>query len=392
MQDLKKLVKEYAPHAITVRETLHKNPELSDEEFETTELIKKELESYGVEIEDFNMKTGLVGLVRGGQAGPTVAIRADIDALPVKELANAPYTSQNEGKAHVCGHDIHIAVSLLIARVAQELKDDLNGNIRLMFQPAEEIGKGAYDMISNGVMDLNPKTDYVLGVHCSPELDVGTVGFKEGPAAASADSVKIKVIGIGGHAAHPYKAVDPIIVSAYMLTQLQTLLSRENPAVKPAVLTFGTINGGTKSNIIPDEVHLTGTLRTFYKDSKKNLWEGIRRIATSSCEAMRARAEIEIIEGTPSISNDAAIVDKLAQASADTIGEENIVWIEHPSPGSDDFAHFLEFVPGVQFRVGTGNEDKASRLGLHNAGLIFDSGAIPTAASVILQCIFNYLD
>src|SRR5699024_5088914 len=150
--------------------------------------------------------------------------------------------------------DIHTAAALLVARVAQELKDDLKGNIRLMFQPSEETGNGAYDMISDGVMDLEPKTDYVLGVHCSPEFDAGTVGLKKGPANASSDSVNIKVTGVGGHAAHPYKAVDPIIVSAYMLTQLQTLLSRENPAVKPAVLTFGTINGGTRFNVIPDEV------------------------------------------------------------------------------------------------------------------------------------------
>lgn len=389
MPDLSQLVKEYSQHAISVRETLHKNPELSGAEFETTELIKKELESYGVEIEDFNMKTGIVGLIRGSQPGPTVAIRADIDALPVKEVADIPYRSQNEGISHVCGHDIHTAVALLVGRVSQELKDNIKGNVRLIFQPAEEKGTGAMDMISAGIMELEPKTDLILGVHCSPEFDAGTIGLKKGPANASSDNVNIKVNGLGGHAAHPYKAVDPVIVSAYMLTQLQTLLSRENPAVKPAVLTFGTIHGGTRFNVIPSEVQLEGTLRAFYEDSRKNLWEGIRRVSTSVCEGMRATAEVEIIEGIPSLSNTPEIIDKLSKAASDTIGSENIVWIEYPSPGSDDFACYLEFCSGAQFRIGTGNEDKGSRLGLHNAGNIFDSNAIPTGASVILQYILN---
>lgn len=389
MSALLDLIEKYSPHAIFIREQIHQNPELSNQEYKTSQLIERELESYGIRVDNLGMETGVTGLIIGGKSGKTIAIRADIDALPIVEETGLPYASKVEGVSHACGHDIHTSILLLIARIAQELREDLEGNIRLIFQPAEEKGTGAKEQIDSGIMELEPKVDLVLGVHCSPELDSGTIGLIKGPASASADAVKITVRGVGGHGAHPYRAVDPIVVSAYLITQLQTIVSRENPAVKPAVLTFGSIHGGSAMNIIPREVTLEGTLRTFYEDSRKNMQEAIERISKCTSEAMRASVELEISNGIPVLNNTPEVIDDIYKAALETIGEDKVFWSEHPSPGSDDFAYFVESIPGALFRIGTGNDDKNTRLGLHNSENIFDSDSIIWASMVILQYLFN---
>ena len=389
--NVQELAQKYAPHAIELRRELHRNPELGNEEFRTTELIRRELTSYGIEIQELNgLKTGVTAVIRGGKPGKTVGIREDIDALPLEEKTGLEFASCN-GLAHACGHDIHCSSLLLTARILQEMREELAGNVRLIFQPAEEKVTGAEDMLAAGVMELEPKCDCVIGFHCSPEIDAGTIGLIKGPANASTDTVYITVQGKGGHGAHPYRCVDPIITSAYMLTQMQTIISRENPAVQPAVLTFGMIQGGTAINIIPTEVQLGGTLRAFNEEGRRKIWDAIHRVANNSCQAMRATAQVEVKEGVPCLINNADVIDRLRAAADTVLGPDHIYAIPNPSPGSDDFSRFSELVPGAQFRVGTGNDDPQTRIGLHNPQNIFDEAGIPTGAMVMAQYALDYL-
>lgn len=391
MKNVNELVQAYAPHAVELRRELHQNPELGYQEFQTTELIRRELTAYGIEIQEISgVKTGLTAVIRGGKPGKTVGLREDIDALPVMEDTGLACASSN-GSAHACGHDIHCSALLLTARVLQDMREELAGNVRLIFQPAEEVGTGAKTLIAAGLMELEPKCDCVVGFHCSPEIDAGTIGLIKGPANASTDMVNITVVGKGGHGAHPYRCVDPIVTSAYMLTQLQTILSRENPAVQPAVLTFGTIQGGTANNVIPTEVTMGGTLRAFNEEGRHKMWDAIRRVATHSCQAMRAEAKVEIVEGSPCLINHAEVIDGLRDAAKATLGEARIYAIPTPSPGSDDFALFSQMMPSAQFRMGTGTDDPQTRIGLHNPRNIFSEEAISAAAAVMAQYTANYL-
>lgn len=388
---IENLVQEFLPHALEIRHQVHENPELGNKEFKTAELYRKELESYGIEVQEFPaMPTVVTGIIRGGKPGKTLGIREDIDALPLTEETGLPYASTN-GSMHACGHDIHGSTLLYTARILQEMRAELAGNVRLIFQPAEELATGAKDMLKNGFMELEPKCDCIIGFHCSPEYPVGSAAFIKGAANASTDLINITVKGKGGHGAHPYRCVDPIVTSAYMITQLQTIVSRENPAVQPAVLTFGSIHGGQASNIIPTEVKLSGTLRTFNEEGRHKMWAAIKRLSQHCCEAMRATAEVEVIEGVPSLQNDAAVIDELIAAAKGTIGEENVYAIPAPSPGSDDIACFCNLVPGAQFRIGTATEDPATQIGLHNPKNIFADGAVKTGGFVMAQYALNYL-
>lgn len=392
MEGLKKIVENYYEDAVKIRRYLHENPELSNQELNTTQLIKKELEKYGIEIEKLDIKTGISGILKGKHPGKTIAIREDIDALPMNEINDLPFASKVEGVAHSCGHDIHTSVLLLCARVLSHYKDLLKGNVRFIFQPAEEIMDGALSMINAGLMKLEPKTDIVIGVHTSPDVEAGKIGIIGGPANASSDMFKIKVVGVGGHGAHPYRCVDPIVMSAYLVTQLQTIISRENQSVYPAVLTVGMIHGGTAPNIIPQEVTLEGTIRSFSEKERRKILKSVPRISKGCCEGMRGKAEVEIIEGIPPLINDMKVVSDIKNAASKIIGEENIVEFEVPSPGSDDFSLFLEYCPGVQFRIGTSNDDPASKYGLHNPHSIFDEKSIEIGALVMVQYILDKLN
>lgn len=389
---IKENIEKFTPHAIDLRRKIHANPELGWQEFKTTELIKEELLSYGIEIQAIpDMETGVTAVIRGGKrSNKTVGLREDIDALPLTEETGLPFASTC-GKQHACGHDIHIAALLLAARALQEMRSKICGNVRLIFQPAEEVLDGAKRMLATGFMESEPKCEKVVGFHCSPEWDAGTIGLIKGPGNASSDQINITVKGKGGHGAHPYRCVDTIVTACYMVTQLQTIMSRENPAVQPAVLTFGKISGGTAMNIIPDEVYLSGTLRTFNEEGRHKLWKAIKRVAEYSCLAMRAEAVVEIIEGMPCLYNNEKIIDDLQTAAEATIGAENINIIPAPSPGSDDMALFGALQPIAQFRVGTGNTNPNSRIGLHNSQNIFDEKAISVGAIVMAQYVMNYL-
>lgn len=391
--EIKERIEEYAFHALELRRMIHRNPELSGKEFETTALIRKELEAYGIPIRDSGLETGLIADLCGKKKGKarTIAVRADMDALPVPEKTGEVFASCREGVSHACGHDLHTASLLLSARVLKDMEQEFSGCVRFLFQPAEESGSGAKTMIAHGAME-KPKPDAMLGIHTWPDTPAGMIGVKAGASHASSDTITIKVKGKGGHGAHPYRCVDPIMTSAYLLTQLQTLVSRELPMVESAVLTFGTIHGGTAANVIPDEVELNGTLRCLDASWRQKMLDSIDRVSKDCCHAMRAEAEVIVKEGMPALVNDEEMSEKLMLSADKVLGPNHVHRLAGASPGSDDFAVYLEHVPGVLFRMGTGNEEPSTHIGLHNGENRFDERGISTGAAVIVQYVLDYLN
>lgn len=390
--DLKEQIAFYTEPAIALRRRLHQNPELSLKEFQTTALLRRELEAHGIPILDTGLETGLIAEIQGTKPGPgrTAAVRADIDALPVQEETEEKFSSRTQGVSHACGHDLHMAALLLAAWVLNQRKDTFSGTVRLLFQPAEETCQGAKIMLAHGAME-NPRPDIVLGFHTWPDLPAGSIGVRPGPSHASFDFITIKVKGRGGHGAHPYRCVDPIIASAYLLTQLQTVISRELPMTEGGVLTFGMIRGGTAPNVIPSEVELQGTLRALDPQWRTHIVQSVRRIACSCCEAMRASAEVTLTEGLPVLFNTPEIIDGIRSSAGKILGPDRVVEIAAASPGSDDFSRYLAYAPGALFRMGTGGVDPATHLGLHNGGNRFDEQGIAAGAAVIAQYLLDFL-
>ena len=327
---------------IADRRYLHENPELSNQEYHTTEFIRKRLQEFGVEIENLNLKTGVSALIRGKGNGKTICIRHDIDALPIQEQTGLDFSSKNEGVSHSCGHDIHIVTALYSAKILQQHKDELNGNVRIVFQPAEENVTGAKAVIAAGLMQKEPLND--------------------------------------------------IVVSAYLITSLQTIVSRENMAVHPTVVTIASIHAGKTYNSIPGEVVMLGSMRSLYQDSREHNLEALRRITKSVCESMRAEGTVEIADASlPPITNDSQVVNDLIQVADEMLGKGHVLEFEQPSMGSDDFSVFLNYSKGAQFFLGTANESVNSKLGLHNGKNIFDEKSLVTGVAVLTGYVMKSL-
>ena len=390
--DTMELVKAQEQEMIQLRRHIHQNPELSNQEFQTTKLIQEKLTEYGIEIADIGLKTGVVGVLKGRFPGKTLAIREDIDALPMKELTGLPFASASDGVCHSCGHDIHTTVLLYTAKILSALKDELHGNVMFLFQPAEENGSGAKQLIDCG-FDQVLKPDAFVGLHVAPKLNAGCIGLKDGAASASSDMFQIRVTGKGGHGAHPENCVDPIMISAYILTQLQTIVSRENHPIHPAVLTVGSIHGGQANNVIPDYVEMGGTLRSLEPESRQAMQEAIDRITVSCAETMRGKAEVSWNKGMPPLVNDTPIVDGIRAAAQKLLPADAIKTIADPSLGSEDFSYlFPAYGPGAQFSLGCGNDsDPNTRHGLHNSKNVFDEGCLAVGTAVLVQYARDFL-
>ena len=310
----------------------------------------------------------------------------------MEENSGLPFASKNVGVCHSCGHDLNTAYLLLVGKVLQDCREELSGNVRLLFQPAEEIGKGAKDMIAKGILTKEPVMDEIVGIHVDPYLPTGHVGLKKGSANAGADIIDITVRGVGGHGARPAEIVDPIVSAAYLITQLQTLISREISPLKPAVLSFGKIIGGTKSNIIPDTVAISGTLRTFDSETRAKIIEGIKRICKLQSESMRTTAEVAINAAVSPLINDPDIINKLEVAATETIGKERVIVLDEPAPASDDFSEFSAKIPGVRYLIGNRTGDPRTAVTLHSANIIFDEeNILKTAALVTCRYVQNAL-
>ena len=375
-------------HDLTqLRHQLHREPELGHAEYKTTRLIRNRLLACGAEILPCRCDTGVAALIRGGKEGPLIALREDIDALPITENTGLPFASCTAGVSHSCGHDIHTTALLGCAQYLCENRSALRGSVMLIFQCAEECCDGAMTMLDAGLFDVY-RPERVLGFHCAPSLPLGKVGVCRGASNASCDTVVLRVIGKGGHGAHPDACVDPVSISAYLLTQLQTIISREKDPTAPSVLTFGSIHGGTAPNIIPNEVILQGTLRTFSKPVRSAHKEAVKRIADCCARAMNGRCEVRFEKGMPPLVNTESSTDAVIHAARQVLGEEAVDESVPPSLGSDDFSCLLDACggEGIQFLIGTGDKSvPTSMLGLHVAENIFPDAAIIPAAAVLAQ-------
>lgn len=373
---IKALASKYFAKTVEFRRHIHAHPELSYQEYETAKYVAEQLKAMGLIPTVGVAETGVTALIEGKNPGKKViALRGDMDALPILEENDVPYRSENEGVMHACGHDVHTSCVLGAALILNELKDEFEGSIKLIFQPGEEKNPGGASlMIKAGALE-NPTTEAVFGQHVMPYIPTGKLGFRAGKYMASADEVYLTVKGKGGHAALPDKAVDPIVIASHIVTALQQVISRNADPKTPTVLTFGTIHGGTAQNIIPDEVKLGGTFRALDEGWRFKAHALIEKMATSIAEGMGGSCEVTIEVGYPFLHNDEELAANARANAVAYVGEENIVdldlWL-----GAEDFAYYSQKVPSCFYRLGTGNEAKGTTLGVHTPKFNVDEEAI----------------
>ena len=387
------LAAEYYDEACRLRHMIHRHPEVGHREYQTTALIRTTLESYGVETVDCGLSTGALAVIKGARPGKVVALREDIDALPIEEKTGLSFASQTDGICHACGHDIHTAALLICAKILSACREQLCGDVLLVFQCSEETGDGAAEMLAHGIFDRY-KPNVLLGLHCAPSLPAGTVGICEGTANASSDTISVRVIGKGGHGAHPEDCVDPLTIGAGLLMQLQTIISRRNKATDPAVLTFGEIHGGTAPNVIPSSLDMYGTLRTFDNDVMRRHLNAIRSMCAGYCRSLGGDCEVAVSKSMPPLINSPDVCRLLRTSAASVLGAENVRTDIPPSMGSDDFSCLLEACGnnGAQFLLGTALAGvPQSAVGLHAAENIFPDEALTPAAAVLAQFALDYL-
>ncbi|MEO8973103.1 MAG: amidohydrolase [Ktedonobacteraceae bacterium] len=396
---LKSEIDELVPDLIAMRRDLHEHPELAYEEVRTSGIVAQRLKSLGMEVQTGVAKTGVVGLLRGegGNRGgngnsnliKTIAIRADMDALPIHEMNNVDYRSTVDGKMHACGHDGHTSILLAVADILSKRRAELVGNVKFVFQPAEEIIGGAEPMIKEGAVE---DADGIIGLHLFSSYPLGRVGVRSGPVFASADRFVLTINGRGGHAAMPADCVDPIVVAAYIVTALQTLISRETSPFSPAVITIGTINAGSAFNIIPETAQMQGTMRSYSKEHREKLLYRIEELATGIARAMNATCDVKLIDGCPPCVNDADMTEYVHKAAVETVGANKVDDGEEVmTTGSDDMAYFLDAVPGCYFIVGASNPAKGTDFPHHHPRFNIEEDALPIAVEVLSRAALNFL-
>ena len=330
-----------------------------------------------------------MGLLEGGGPGETVMIRVDIDALPIQEPQDRPYSSSVDGVMHACGHDGHTAVGLVVAELLSRYRSSIRGQVKLVFQPAEEIMSGAIRMIEEGVM-MDPVVDRVLSFHLWSGLPVGQVVSQPGPIFSSADEIKITVEGKGGHGGMPHLAVDPILIASHIVTALQAVLSREIAPTAAAVLGFGTIRGGTAFNVVSDSVELTGTVRTLDDSIREYVLRRTRELSEAVARGFRGEALFHHVRGAPAVVNDGSVARLVAEVAAPIVGEENVVTIAPPQVG-DDATFFLREAPGCYFLVGCANAQRGITASHHSSRFDIDEDALPLATRVLTGAALRYL-
>ncbi|AHM59067.1 amidohydrolase [Flammeovirgaceae bacterium 311] len=395
------------PKVVECRRYYHQYPELSNREVKTAAKIAEQLRALGIEVETGVAKTGVVGILKGGKPGPVVALRADIDGLPVTERANIPYASkeigeyngQQVGVMHACGHDTHIAMLLGAAEVLAGMKNELKGTVKFIFQPAEEgapVGEegGAALMVKEGVLEKGPKPEVIFGLHINSQTPVGTLKYKPGGTMAASDRMMIRVKGSQTHGAYPWNGVDPIVVSAQIIQGLQTIVSRQVELTKEAaVVTVGSIHGGVRNNIIPEEVQLDGTVRTLDPQMRELIHERIRRTATKIAESAGATAEVEFISQTPITYNDPALTSRMLSTLEYIAGKEQVV-LTDAVLGAEDFAFFQEQIPGLYLFVGGMAKDKKpSEVAPHHTpDFVIDDSGLTLGVKTLTGLTLDYME
>jgi len=387
--DILKLARELYPYQVEFRRKIHRRPELSNREFETTKAIIGELKQNKINIRKINIETGVVGEVNGKKE-PVVAIRSDIDALPITEQTDLPFKSENKGVMHACGHDMHIAIVLGTALLLNKIKKEMPGSLRLIFQPAEEQPPGgAQRMIKAGALD-NPRVSTILGLHVEPFIKTGQIGLRDGPMMAAVTDFDITIIGKGGHAAIPHRAVDAVSVAAEVIESAQKIISREIHPVRSGLITFGTINGGTVRNVIAEEVKLSGTARTLDEENAKQIPKLLKRTIDGICRARGAKYKLDILTGYPVMMNHPETNRLFDQCFTELFGKGKIK--EAPSGlGGEDFAFYLKEIPGAMVRLGIKNTKIGANKSWHSPKFIADEEAIVYGTALLSYAVLKYM-
>lgn len=387
-EKIKSLSNDYFEEILAIRRHVHSNPELSFQEHNTAKFIEDKLSEFGISGIQRIGSTGVTFCLNGKDKGKTIALRADIDALPITEQNSVSYKSKNEGVMHACGHDVHTSSLLGAAKILNQLKEEFDGTIKFIFQPGEEKSPGgASILIKEGVLK-NPEPASILGQHVMPIIPEGKVGFRKGKYMASADEIYLTVKGKSGHAAMPENFIDPIAIAGQIIVSVQQVVSRmANPKI-PSVLSFGKIVGGNVNNVIPDEVKIDGTFRTFEEEWRKKALERIKNIATSIAQSMGGSCEVKFAPGYPFLQNDEAYTERNIQAAKTYLGDENVVdldlWM-----AAEDFAFYTHEVPGCFYRLGTRNEAEGITSGVHTPTFNIDENALKTGMGLMAYLAIN---
>jgi len=373
---IQKLAQAYFEEVKSWRAHLHMYPELSFKEYETSKFIQEKLQQKGIPFKANIAGTGILATITGTQKNDKViALRADMDALPIVEENKVPYCSRNTGVMHACGHDVHTSCLLGAAYILHDLRDQFGGTVQLIFQPGEEKSPGGASlMIAEGVLK-NPEPKSIIALHVAPDMEVGSAGFYAGKYMASADEIYITVKGKGGHAAAPHTCIDPIVISAHLITSLQQIISRNCPPLVPSVLTFGKIQGGNACNVIPDEVRIEGTFRSMDETWRKQALSWIEKQTKQLCESMGAVAEIHIPSGYPCLTNDAHLTHNIKNTAIQYLGEEKVKTLV-PRMSSEDFAFYSLEIPACFFRLGVANNAKNIHSPVHTSTFDIDLDAL----------------
>lgn len=374
---------------ISWRRHLHQFPELSNQEIKTTAFIKKELSKHKIKTKRINLPTGLIAEVVGNKNGPVVAVRTDIDALPILEQTDLPFKSRNSGCMHACGHDVHMATILGVAVLLNDMKKDLAGTVRFIFQPAEEMPPGgARPMIENGALE---NVEMIFGMHVDPHLKVGKIGLRDGVTMASVTDFDLIIFGKAGHAARPQNAVDAIVIAAEVIESLQKIISREIDPIQPVVITFGKIEGGYARNVICDKVKLVGTARTLSDETSKLIPKKIKKIAESVCRAHGAKVEMNVIATYPVLSNHPH-ANRILKKNFEQLFGKGKIENTPPVLGGEDFACYLKLVKGAMFRLGVMNKKIGADKSWHSPQFIIDEDAISCGTATIAASVIDYLN
>jgi hippurate hydrolase len=374
-ESIQQLAKKYAGEFIDIRHHLHANPELSYKEFETSAFVQKKLTEYGIPFE-VKATTGVVGLIKGKNPGKKItALRADMDALPITEENNVAYKSKNVGVMHACGHDVHTTCLLGAAKILNELKDEWEGTVKLIFQPGEEKNPGGASLlIAEGVLE-DPKPEKIFALHVHPGLEIGKLSFRNGMVMASADEIYISIKSKGGHAAAPQYTADTILIASHLIVSLQQIVSRNNSPFNPSVLSITSFQGGNTTNVIPSEVKLMGTFRAMNEEWRFKAHELIKKQTIELVSSMGAGATIHIDVGYPFVLNDEALGNAAIKKAEEYMGAANVEETELRM-GAEDFAYYSHQVPACFFRLGAGNKAKGISIGVHTPTFNIDEGAI----------------
>lgn len=376
---------------VACRRDLHQHPEIGSQEFRTSEIVATTLESLGMEVKRGVGKPypGVTGLLRGGQPGPTVALRADMDALPVQEVKDLPYKSQNCGVMHACGHDAHTSIGLGAARLLAAHREELKGNVKFIFEPNEEREGGSLPMIQEGALE---GVSAIFGLHVDPEFPTGLVVTKPGAVMASSDWLMIDLIGEGCHGAFPHRGVDPIVMAGQFVSAVQTLISRNLDPVESAVITFGVINGGTTRNVICNQVHLDGILRCLNPDVRKKMLARVEEMLSGITKAFGGSYVFNRKDSQAVTMNDPALASLVESTARSLFGQDRFATLPAARLGCETFARYGEVVPATFWFLGTGNAEKDTQYAWHSDHFNIDEDALPTGVAMQAALVYRYLE